>query len=174
MLRGEGSLFVVTRRGVTAAGVQAKPLRAPSQAFQARHRAVAWTAAWLKRSGLELLGPRELVGHNRWSAELLYYDSQGYKQAEHHPDFVAKVKDGYVCIEVAVPATPTKRLEAIMQQHEGWRWIGQSRGVIYICEDQRASERVTRIGRHAGLLAGPGGGLRIELLEMIRSRMSVL
>jgi hypothetical protein len=77
---------------------------------------------------------------------------------------------GYVCIEVAVPATPTKRLEAIMQQHEGWRWIGQSRGVIYICEVQRASERVARIGRHAGLLTGPGGDLRVELLETIRSR----
>jgi hypothetical protein len=44
-----------------------------------------------------------------------------------------------------------------MQQHEGWRWIGQSRGVIYICENQRATERVTRIGRHAGLLTGPAG-----------------
>jgi hypothetical protein len=83
---------------------------------------------------------------------------------------VAKAKDGYVCIEVAVPATPTKRLEAIMQQHEGWRWIGQSRGVIYICEDQRASERAARIGRHARLLTGPGGDLRVELLETIRSR----
>jgi len=124
-LRGEGSLFVVTRRGVTAAGVQAKPLRAPSQAFQGRHWAIAWTAAWLRHRGPELLGSRELVGHNRWSAELLYYDSQGYKQAEHHPDFVANAKNGYVCIEVGVPATPTRRLEAIMQQHEGWRWTGQ-------------------------------------------------
>ena len=170
MLRGEGSLFVVTRRGVTTAGVQAKPLRAPSQAFQARHCAVAWTAAWLKHRGAELLGPRELVGNNRWSTELLYYDNQGYKQATHHPDFVAKVKDGHICIEVGVPATPTKRLEAIMQQHEGWRWMGQSRGVIYICENQRASERVTRIGGQAGLLPTPGGGLRIELLETIRAR----
>jgi len=171
-LRGEGSLFVVTRRGVTAAGVQAKPLRAPSQAFQSRHRAVAWTAAWVKHRGLELLGPRELVGNSRWSAELLYCDSQGDKQAEHHPDFVAKVKDGYICIEVGVPATPTKRLEAIMQQHEGWRWIGQSRGVIYICENQPASERVTRIGRSAGLLTGPGGDLRTELLDTVRSRVA--
>ena len=165
MLRGEGSLFVVTRRGVTAAGVQAKPLRAPSQAFRARHRAVAWSAAWLKLRGAELLGPRELVGNNRWSTELLYHDSQGYKQADHHPDFVAMVEDGHICIEVGVPATPTKRLEVIMQQHEGWRWMGQSRGVIYICENQRASERVTRIGGQAGLLPTPGGGLRIEMLE---------
>jgi len=71
---------------------------------------------------------------------------------------------------VDAPSGLGARLEAIMEQHEGWRWIGQSRGVNYICEDQRACERVTRIGREAGLLTGRGGDLSTELLETVRTR----
>lgn len=48
--------------------------------------------------------------------------------------------------------------------------MGYSSGLVYICENQRATERVTRTGREAGLYTMRGGGLRIELLDTVRGR----
>ncbi len=72
-------------------------------------------------------------------------------------------------LEVGVPATRTLRLLAVMQHHQAWRWATAA-GWSTSARTSGATERVTRIGREAGLYTMRGGGLRIELLDTVRGR----
>ena len=69
--RGDGSLLFATRTGVQVASVPVPESPAPAPTWWSHLAACAWVAAWLTARGRHMLGPRELLGHDGWGAELL-------------------------------------------------------------------------------------------------------
>lgn len=58
MVRGEGSLFFATRKGVMVLGVPLIGCTTPAPTWWAHDSGCAWTAAWLSVRGRKFLGPR--------------------------------------------------------------------------------------------------------------------
>ena len=59
MLRGDGSLFFVTRKGVRMLGVALIGSTTPAPTWWAHDVGCAWTAAWMTLRNRSFLGPRE-------------------------------------------------------------------------------------------------------------------
>ena len=171
MTRGDGCLFVATRTGITVAAVPVRVSGPPAPTWWAHHCAVAWMAAWVKLRGHELLGPRELLDRDEWSGAISWRDRSGFKNAKHRPDLIACHRGGgYVAIEVELTKKSAERLRAVLSRHAVWRSLRQSGGVIYVCADQEARERIRKHGAAVGLVRGV---LRVELLDTIKAQARV-
>lgn len=169
MTRGKGSLFLATRTGITVAAVPVRAAGPPAPTWWAHHCAVAWMAAWLKLRGHGVLGGRELLEGDEWSGEISWQDRSGYKNARHRPDLIACDRGGgRIAIEVELTKKSAARLRAILWRHAMWRSNGQTGGVVYVCADHEGCRRITTLAAGAGL--GKGRGLRIELLDTIKSQ----
>jgi hypothetical protein len=170
MLRGEGSLFFATRKGVRVLGVPLIGCTTPAPTWWAHYSASAWTAAWMTLRGRRFLGPRELLASTEWAEPLHWMDRSGIKRSGHRPDFVGFTGNGSpVAIEVELVAKSRSRLDAILRVHKAWSYSNNSRGAFYICGDPAAADRIERAGKRAGLYLGDGF-LRIELLETIKAQ----
>ena len=170
MLRGEGSLFFATRKGVRMLGVPLIACTTPAPTWWAHDSACAWTAAWCTLRGREFLGPRELLISTEWAEPLKWQDRSGVKRSGHRPDLVGFLPDGKpVTIEVELVAKSRSRLAAILGVHRGWSYTKNSRGVVYICGGEAAQRRIERAGKRAGLYL-EDGFLRIELLDTIKEQ----
>jgi hypothetical protein len=169
MKRGEGSLFQATRVGIAVAEVPVRAAGPPAPTWWAHHSAVAWTAAWVKLRGHDLIGPRELLERDAWSGEIRWWDHSGYKKAKHRPDLVVRRSyGGQVAIEVELTKKSAERLRSILWRHAAWRSSGQSGGVCYVCPNEEGCDRVKNNAAQAGLLTG--GGLHFELLDLIKAQ----
>jgi hypothetical protein len=169
MKRGEGSLFQATRLGVAVAEVSVAAAGAPAPTWWAHHCGVAWMAAWVKLRGHDLIGARELLDYDEWSGEIRWWDHSGSKKSRHRPDLVARRRTGgQVAIEVELTKKSVERLRAILARHAAWRSGGQTGGVFYVCPDADACERIKKYAAEVGLF--DGGGLRLELLDVIKAQ----
>jgi hypothetical protein len=169
MTRGEGSLFLATRTGIAVSAVPVRAAGPPAPTWWTHHCAVAWTAAWVKVRGHDLVGARELLDGDEWSGEISWQDRSGFKTAKHRPDLVALRRGGrQIPIEVELTKKSAERLRAILWRHAVWRSGGQTGGVMYVCADEDGCERIKKHAADVGLF--PGGGLRLELLDMIKSQ----
>jgi hypothetical protein len=170
MTRGEGSLFLATRAGIAVSGVPVRAACPPAPTWWTHHCAVAWTAAWVKLRGHGLIGARELLDGDQWSGEISWRDRSGFKTAKHRPDLVACRSGGRpIPIEVELTKKSAARLRAVLERHAVWRSGGQTGGVMYVCADAEGCERVKKHAADVGLFIG--GGLRLELLDTIKSHV---
>ena len=167
MLRGQGSLLVASGLGVRMAQVAVSPARAPAPTWWAHLRACGWVAAWLTVRGRVMQGCREVEADRSWRGDLRWHDSKGAHRSGHRPDLGVVLEGVRFGVEVELARKSVERLAAIVGLHARWRAAGQTGGVIYVCADQAGAERVRDIAAGRGMSTGRGGGLRVELLEMI-------
>ena len=171
MTRGEGSLFVATRTGISVLGLRLRAAGSPAPTWWAHHCGCAWVAAWLMLRGRQFLGDRELLDDQGWSGEISWRDHKGVHVSRHRPDLIALASTGErFAVEVELAQKSIERLRAIITMHASWRAADATGGVIYVCRDQDGYERVNRVAEQTGLIATEGRGLRIELLETIKSQ----
>jgi hypothetical protein len=168
MKRGDGSLFVATRRGVLMTGVPVTAAIAPAATWWEHLSACAWVAAWLTVRGREIQGCREVLADPSWAGKLRWRDRNGFHKVGHRPD-LAWLADGQrAAIEVELVQKSIARLRAILELHADWRAAGKSAGVIYVCADEKGCARIRKRAAEAGLRPGKGG-LRVEPLETIKA-----
>jgi hypothetical protein len=167
MLRGQGTLLVASRLGVRMAGVAISPARPPTPTWWAHLRACGWVAAWLTVRGRVMQGCRQVEADPSWRGDLRWHDSNGAHRSGHRPDLAVILEGVRFGVEVELARKSVERLTAIVGLHARWRAAGQTGGVIYVCADEAGAERVRDIAAGRGMSTGRGGGLRLELLEMI-------
>jgi hypothetical protein len=80
MVRGQGSLFWATRKGVRVLGLQLVAATTPAANWWAHDSACAWTAAWATLRGRRYLGPRELLDNPEWSGTLSWSERYNVKR----------------------------------------------------------------------------------------------
>jgi hypothetical protein len=157
MVRGEGSLFFATRTGVRVLGLPLIACTTPAPTWWSHHIACAWTAAWLKVRGRDFLGPRELFSSTDWAHPLHWQDRSGVQRSGHRPDLVAFAVSGNpVAIEVELAAKSRSRLAAILRVHRTWSYSNNSRGVVYICGDERRTAASSAPASEQGSTSGTG------------------
>ncbi len=169
-VRGDGSLVIITRRGVRQAGVEVAAPRPPAPTWWAHLHGCAWAAAWLTARGRAMQGPREVAADDSWAGELRWRDARGHRTASHRPDLAWLVEGQRVAVEVELQRKSTPRLEAILALHQRWKSSGRTGGVIYICADHVVRDRIIRVAAEHDLVTGAGGGLRVETLGLIEKQ----
>ncbi|HEY1714607.1 MAG TPA: hypothetical protein VGG07_17030 [Solirubrobacteraceae bacterium] len=169
MVRGDGSLFWATRKGVRVLGLPLIAATPPAATWWAHDSACAWTSAWATVRGRQYLGPRELLSNPEWSGELYWVDRHSSKRRGHRPDLVAFLSDQAIPIEVELANKSKTRLDAILKLHLRWIIARKSAALIYICGDEEGCRRIERAGRRVGLYA-TSRSLRIELLGTIKAQ----
>lgn len=168
MLRGEGSLFFVTQRGVAMLGVPLIGCTTPAPTWWAHDVACAWTAAWMTVRGRSYLGPRELLVDSEWSGRLDLVHRASGRPLGHRPDLVGVIGDQRIAIEVELAAKSKPRLDAILRLHRNWRSEKKTTGTVYICGDEEGQRRIQRADERVRVV--PGYRLRVELLDTIKAQ----
>jgi hypothetical protein len=169
MVRGEGSLFFATRKGVRVLGLPLVAATTPAATWWAHDSACAWTAAWATVRGRKYLGPREVLSAQEWAGKLYWVDRHSSKRSGHRPDLVAFLSDQAIPIEVELANKSKTRLDAILKLHLRWIIARKSAALIYICGDEEGCRRIERAGRRVGLYP-TSRSLRIELLDTIKAQ----
>ncbi|MGO9971918.1 MAG: hypothetical protein ACLP01_03625 [Solirubrobacteraceae bacterium] len=167
MVRGHGSLFLATRKGICVLGLPLIAATTPAPTTWAHDSACAWTAAWLTLRGRTYLGPREILDNPKWAGKLDWLDCHSLKRSGHRPDLVGFLSDTAIAIEVELAPKSKPTLNAILQLHLGWIVAGKTHAVIYMCRDEEGCRRIERTGKRVGLYSATGH-LRIELLDTIK------
>jgi hypothetical protein len=155
MLRGQGSLFLATRRGVRMTGAAVSAAAVPAPTWWSHLSACAWAAAWLTTRGWRILGCREVLADDSWSGRIRWHDQKGVHTAHHRPDLAVVFDAGVAAIEVELTQKSRARLEAILSLHARWYASGRTGGVIYICADADPLERVRSVAAEVGLDTSP-------------------
>ena len=169
MTRGQGSLFLATRNGIRVLGLRLIAAGTPAPTWWAHNSACAWTAAWLTLRERAYLGPREILDDPEWSGQLDWLDRHSFKHSWHRPDLVGFLSDTAIAIEVELAPKSKRRLDAILQLHQGWIVSRRTDAVIYICGDQEGRRRLERAGERIGLYRADRH-FRIELLDTIKEQ----
>jgi hypothetical protein len=174
MVRGEGSLFFATRRGVDFLRLAVPPATTPAPTWWAHDTACAWLAAWYSVRGRSFLGPRELLNSRKWLGALEWMDRDSFKQSGHRPDLVGYGPVGTVAFEVELAPKSKPRLDAIMCLHQDWLLAGQSKRVVYICGDQQGVRRINAAAQRAAPLMLESKALQLVLLHKIKEHATEL
>ncbi len=169
MVRGDGSLFTATRKGIRVLGLPLIAATIPAPTTWAHDSACAWTAAWLTLRGRTYLGPREILADPNWAGKLDWLDRNSLKRSGHRPDLVGFLAESRIPIEVELAPKSKARLNAILQLHLGWIVARKTHAVIYICGDEEGCRRIERAGERVGLYTTTGH-FRIELLDTIKEQ----
>src|SRR5437588_8457846 len=82
-VRGQGSLFLATRKGILVLGLPLIAARTPTHTWWAHDSGCAWTAAWLTVRGRRYVGPRELLDDPEWWGQLHWLDRHSYRRSGH-------------------------------------------------------------------------------------------
>lgn len=168
MVRGEGSLFLATRRGVLVLGLPLIGCTAPAPTWWAHDSACAWTAAWMTVRGRNYLGPRELLVDTEYSGRLDLLHRISGRPLGHRPDFVGLNNGNRIAIEVELAAKTKSRLDSILRMHRDWITAGKTTGLVYICGNEEGRRRIQRANGRVNVM--PGYSLRIELLDWIKAQ----
>ena len=168
MLRGEGSLFFATPKGVRVLGVPLIGCTTPAPIWWAHDVACAWTAAWMTVRGRTFLGPRELLVDAEWSGRLELVHRISRRQLGHRPDLVGLVDDTRIAVEVELAPKSKPRLDAILRLHHDWLRGKKTNSVVYICANEEGRRRIQRANERVDVM--PGYRLRIELLGTIKEQ----
>jgi hypothetical protein len=168
MVRGEGSLFFATRKGVLVLGLPLIGCTTPAPTWWAHDSACAWTAAWMTVRGRKYLGPRELLVDTKWSGRLDLLHRISGRPLGHRPDFVGLTNRNRIAIEVELAAKSKPRLDSILRMHREWITAGKTNGLVYICGNEEGRRRIHRANGRVNVR--PGFSLRIELLDTIKAQ----
>ena len=168
MLPGEGSLLVVSRRGVRMTGLEVSAPAVPEPTWWAHDCACAWTAAWLTVRGARAWsGPREVLIDPKWRGTVIWSTRSGLRSSGHRPDLVLRAQAGPVAVEVELQRKSVGRMGAILTLHKRWIGEGKVAGILYVCGSSARAERVRELANRAAV---PAQLLRIELLSDIREQ----
>ena len=166
IFRGDGSLLVSTRRGVRMTGLAVSAPAAPEPTSWAHDCACAWTASWLTvRRAPDWRGPREVLTDPRLKRIVLWSTRVGLRRAGHRPDLTVRAPVGLVAIEVELERKSASRMEGILTMYRRWVAEHEIGGVAYVCGSEARAGRVRELADQVGI---PAGGLRIELLSVVR------
>jgi hypothetical protein len=171
MVRGEGSLFFATRKGVLVLGLPLIGCTTPAPTWWAHDSACAWTAAWMTVRGRTYLGPRELLVDTEWSGCLDLLHRISGTALGHRPDFVGLNNGNRIAIEVELAPKSKTRLDSILRMHRDWIAAGKTNGLVYICGNEEGRRRVERANGRVNVMSGYS--LRIELLDTIKAQTRV-
>jgi hypothetical protein len=174
MVRGEGSLFFATRRGVDFLLLPLPPASAPAPTWWAHDSACAWVAAWCTLRGRSFLGPRELLNSREWLGTVDWMDRDSYKQSGHRPDLIGSGPAGTVAYEVELAPKSKPRRDAILRLHQDWLLAGQSKRVGYVCGDQQGVRRVKAAANRVAPLMLESKALQFALLHRIKEHSAEL
>ncbi|MGO9961030.1 MAG: hypothetical protein ACLP50_34485 [Solirubrobacteraceae bacterium] len=169
MVRGQGSLFLTTRKGILVLGLPLIAATTPAPTWWAHDSGCAWTAAWLTVRGADM--PRT-AGAPRRSAVVRtarLVDRHSFRRSGHRPDLVALRSGTAIAIEVEPAAKSKPRLDAILKLHLAWIIARKTNGVIYIRGDEEDHRRIEPAGQRVGLYASDRH-FRIELLDTIKAQ----
>jgi hypothetical protein len=170
MVRGEGSLFFATRRGVDFLHLPVSPASPPAPTWWAHNSACAWVAAWYTLRSRSFLGPRELLNSSEWFGTLEWMDRDSLAQSGHRPDLIGSGPAGTVAFEVELAPKSKPRLEAILRLHEEWLFAGKSKTVAYVCGDKRGIQRIKAAAGRATPLMIESDVLQVVLLDGVIER----
>jgi len=174
MVRGEGSLFFATRRGVDFLRLPVPPASSPAPTWWAHDSACAWVAALYSLRGLTFLGPRELLNSREWFGALEWMDRNDFKQSGHRPDLVGSGPAGTVAFEVELAPKSKPRLDAILSLHQDWLLAGQSKRVGYVCGDEQSARRIHAAADRAAPLMLESKVLQVVQLHKIKEHATEL
>jgi hypothetical protein len=174
MVRGEGSLFFATRRGVDFLRLSVPPASPPAPTWWAHNSACAWVAALYTLRGLSFLGPRELLNSREWFGALEWMDRNDFKQSGHRPDLVGSGPAGTVAFEVELAPKSKPRLDAILSLHQDWLLAGQSKIVGYVCGDEPGTRRINAAAHRAAPLMVESKALQVVQLDKIKAHATEL
>ena len=167
MIRGWGSLIMVTAAGARVAGLG--ELGAPRSAGPGSWEdmvACSWVGALLELDGRSWISGRELARDPRWSAMVTYEDWQTgqLRRAPHHPDLgLWRLADGPAsAIEVHLRRKTRETLDGRLEMYRQRTASGQLADVTIITASSEISDAIARAGERVGLAAGH---LRIVPLE---------
>ena len=120
MVRGQGSLFLATRKGVLVLGLPLIAATTPAPTWWAHDSGCAWTAAWLTVRGRRYFGPRELLDDPEWSGQLTGWIVTASSGPRTGRTWSASwATDGFA-IEVELAPKSKPRLDAILKLHLAW------------------------------------------------------
>jgi DNA-binding Lrp family transcriptional regulator len=155
LLADAPALYLLTRRGLRAAGRPELGLATVSAAGFAHQLAVARVAAALACEHAQIHGERELRALERSRGQSLASAEIGYAAdgslALHRPDLVVWTGSGPVAVEVELTVKAPRRLRAIVR---GWARSRRVAGVVYYaaphaaravaaaCRHEQAEDRV--------------------------------
>jgi hypothetical protein len=168
MVRGEGSLFFATRKGVLVLGLPLIGCTTPAPTWWAHDSACAWTAAWMTVRGRTYLAPRELLVDTGWSGRLDLLHRISGRPLGHRPDFVGLANGSRMAVEVELAAKSKPRLDSILRMHRDWITTEKTNGLVYICGTEEGRRRIHRANGRVNVM--PGFSLRIELLDTIKAQ----
>ena len=168
MVRGEGSLFFATRKGVLVLGLPLIGCTAPAPTWWAHDSACAWAAAWMTVRGRNYLAPRELLVDTEYSGRLDLLHRISVRPLGHRPDFVGLSNGNRIAIEVELAAKSKPRLDSILRMHRDWITAGTTTGLVHICGNEEGRRRIQRANGRVDVM--PGYSLRIELLDWINAQ----
>jgi len=174
MVRGEGSLFFATRRGVEFLRLPIPPASPPAPTWWAHDSACAWVAAWYTLRGQSFLGPREPLNSREWFGALEWMDRDSSKQSGHRPDLVGSGPAGTVAFEVELAPKSKARLDAILSLHQDWLLAGRSKRVGYVCGDDQGVRRIQAAAQRAAPLMLESKALQFALLHKIKEQATEL
>lgn len=170
-VHGQGSLIVVTARGVTVAGdLGVRPPRSLGPSSWAHAAACAWVAAWLQVRGRPWLSTRELMLDPSYATTVSYGDREGHMhRVTHRPDLATRAEERPVALEVELQRKRLPRLRAILAMYEQWCTPeptgGGLRGVIYVTGSDGVARTVKRVADELALPAR--GVLRLRPLAEV-------
>lgn len=174
--QGQEALVWATGPGAQAAGLGVAVLRrAPAPTTWEHHLAVGWAAAFFTVRRRALLGGRELLADDRWSAEIGWSEHAGYRQSRHRPDLVVHGAEGRtLAVEVELTVKSRSRTRAVLDMYARSAVIDR---VLYLVADELLARHIGRC-RERSMLAsdrlGVGllSGLREQTLSTPRQRFS--
>jgi hypothetical protein len=171
MVRGAGSLFFATRRGVDFLGLPVPPVTSAAPTWWAHDSACAWLAAMCTLRGRSFLGPRELLNSREWLGRLNWMDRNGFRRSGHRPDLIGYGRVGTVVSEVELAPKSRPRLDAILNLHQEWLMAGQSKAIDYVCGDEQGARRIETAARRAAPLVVESKALEVVLLSRVKEHV---
>jgi hypothetical protein len=169
MVRGEGSLFFATGRGIRFLGLSIAAASTPAPTWWAHDSACAWVASWYTLRGRSFLGPRELLNSREWFGALEWMDRQSYKESGHRPDLVGLGPSGTVAFEVELAPKSKPRLAAILRLHQEWLLARRAKHVGYVCGDAQGVRRIKAAAERAAPMMLESKALQVVQLARIKT-----
>ena len=169
MVRGEGSLFFATGRGIRFLGLSIAAASTPAPTWWAHNSACAWVASWYTLRQRSFLGPRELLNSRKWFGTLEWVDRQSYKESGHRPDLVGSGPSGAVAFEVELAPKSKPRLDAILRLHQEWLFAGQAKHVGYICGDPQGVRWIKAAAQRVAPMMLESKALQVVQLARIKT-----
>lgn len=174
--QGQEALVWATGLGAQAAGLGVPVLRrAPAPTTWEHHLGVGWAAAFFTVRRRALLGGRELLADDRWSAEIGWSEHAGYRQSRHRPDLVAHGAQGRtLAVEVELTVKSRSRIRAVLDMYARSAVIDR---VFYLVADELLARHINRCRERSmlasdRLVVGLLSGVREQTLSTPRQRFS--